>query len=160
MSAKKACLSGLAVALLGLGVARAGGNDPPDAGCPICPGPAAFAPSPGTTPGRLSEPSANEDANGNGDAGRGHGAAPGGGGPPPGPLGWSSWLRYPRSPGCCGPVGGDGPIGSEVYLRTGASFALGDGVLADAADVGWAIRGGGRSLFFNPARDAAWTADL
>jgi hypothetical protein len=34
------------------------------------------------------------------------------------------------------------------------------GFLHKALETGWDIQGGGRSMFFNPAVDAAWTADL
>jgi hypothetical protein len=62
--------------------------------------------------------------------------------------------------GCQGPVGGNGPIGWETYLRSGVSLPFGGGVLARALNPGWVIQGGARSLFFNAAQDAAWTADF
>ena len=62
--------------------------------------------------------------------------------------------------GCQGPVGGNGPIGWETYLRSGVSLPFGGGPLARALDPGWVIQGGARSLFFNSAQDAAWTADF
>jgi hypothetical protein len=75
-------------------------------------------------------------------------------------TGLSSWIVYPRPPGCCGPSGADGPIGSEIYFRTGMTFPIGPGLLGNSLNPGWAIEGGGRVLFFNPQVDAAWTVDL
>jgi hypothetical protein len=94
------------------------------------------------------------------------GAAAGPAGAPPGtaeapaplaPAGLSRWITYDRPCGCCGPVGGDGPITTEVFLRSGASVIAGGGVLSRTLQTGWVIDGGARSLFFNPARTAAWT---
>jgi hypothetical protein len=74
-------------------------------------------------------------------------------------FGLSQWITYSR-PDCCGPIGGNGPICEELYIRSGVSIPAGDGVLHKLLDTGWNISGGGRSLFFNPACDAAWTVDL
>ena len=76
---------------------------------------------------------------------------------PPGVL--SSWITYVR-PGCCGPVGGSGPIGTELYLRTGPSIPVEGGFLKHTLSVGWEEQGGGRALFFNQEQDAAWIVDL
>jgi hypothetical protein len=72
----------------------------------------------------------------------------------------TSWLVYPRAPGCCGPVGGCGPIGSELFLRSGWTFGVGGGPLGSMMKPGWDIEGGGRVLLFNPAIDKAWTVSL
>ena len=74
-------------------------------------------------------------------------------------FGLSQWITYAR-PDCCGPIGGNGPICEELYIRSGVSIPAGDGILQKLLDTGWNISGGGRSLFFNPACDAAWTVDL
>ena len=74
-------------------------------------------------------------------------------------FGLSSWITYSR-PDCCGPIGGSGPINEELYIRTGPSIPAGDGILHQLLDTGWDVSAGGRSLFFNPACDAAWTVDL
>ncbi|HEX3152022.1 MAG TPA: hypothetical protein VHR66_28370 [Gemmataceae bacterium] len=60
---------------------------------------------------------------------------------------------------CCGPVGAHGPIGQDVYLRVGPTFALGHGLLAKGLDIGVMGQFGARSLFFNPAGDSAWVLD-
>jgi hypothetical protein len=78
----------------------------------------------------------------------------------PSRVGLSDWITYPRSPGCCGPTGLKGPIGSEVYFYTGMDFPIGPGDLGKSMNPGWVIGGGGRVLFFNPEVDAAWTVDL
>src|SRR5262249_57129561 len=72
----------------------------------------------------------------------------------------SSWIIYPRAPGCCGPIGRDVPIYGEVYVRSGASFPLDNGVFGNALATGWDIQRGVRALFLNPSREAAWTAYL
>ena len=61
---------------------------------------------------------------------------------------------------CCGPIGAHGPIGQEVYVRTGASFPIGNGLLVRGLNVGYATAAGGRAQFFSPAGDTAWTVDL
>jgi hypothetical protein len=49
----------------------------------------------------------------------------------------------------------------ELYVRTGPTLIVSrPGWLADSADNGWLIQGGGRSLFFNVERDRAFTIDL
>ena len=63
-------------------------------------------------------------------------------------------------PGCCGPVGGFGRIGEEVYTQTGVSIPFGRGDFVHRLEVGWMVGAGGRSLFFNPEHDAAWVAEL
>lgn len=70
------------------------------------------------------------------------------------------WLVYPRWPGCCCRVGGCGPLGYEIYLRTGFAFPVGGGVFNQTLNTGWSIQGGARTLFFNPAQTSAWTLDL
>jgi hypothetical protein len=146
MSMKSVCLGGLVVTLLGLGVVRGQG-----------PGPSQGAPYySGSMSGSM-------------------GSSMGGGGStlppvlttpadtPPATTGvahLSSWITYPRAPGCCGPLGANGPIGSDVYLRTGISIPTGSGPLGNSLETGWEIQGGGRLLLFNPAVDAAWIVDL
>jgi hypothetical protein len=56
-------------------------------------------------------------------------------------------------------VGKNGPIGMELYFRSGVAFPTGGGI-GNLLDVGWSIGGGGRTLFFNPEETRAWTVDL
>jgi hypothetical protein len=80
--------------------------------------------------------------------------------PPMGEIRHSAWINYPRSPGCCGPIGGHGPIGSEIYLRSGVALPFGTGLFNEDLSPGWLIEGGGRVLFFNPEVTRAWTVDF
>jgi hypothetical protein len=73
--------------------------------------------------------------------------------------GLSSWINYTR-PGCCGPLGSNGPINTELYAITGPSLPIGGGILGSVLDTGWLVKAGGRSLFFNSELTAAWTADI
>jgi hypothetical protein len=72
---------------------------------------------------------------------------------PPGGL--SSYITYSR-PDCCGPIGCDGPIMTELFARTGPSLPVGGEFLSHLLDTGWMFEGGGRSLFYNPDTTAAW----
>jgi hypothetical protein len=74
--------------------------------------------------------------------------------------GVSSWLAYPRPIGCCDLTGRNGPIGSEVYVRTGTSVPIGGGLFGSVMKPGWDVEGGVRALLFNPEQTRAWTADL
>jgi hypothetical protein len=132
MSVKRFYLAGLAAALLGLGQVRA-----------QAPSMESAAPNPLPNAPTLPAPA--------GDA-----AAPVEGA---GPL-LSSWILYPRSPGCCGPVGAHGPIYSEVYVRNGVAVPIGGGFLNRVLDAGWDVEGGIRSLFFNADRTGAWVLDI
>lgn len=76
---------------------------------------------------------------------------------PPGSYA-SPWFT--DGPGCCGPTGRNGLVAYELHTYTGPSLVFGSGAFTDALLGGWMIGGGGRSLFFNPAGDAAWTVDL
>ena len=88
-------------------------------------------------------------------------AAPAMDGPlPGGGLRTSNWMAYPRCAGCCGPVGANGPLGYEIYVRNGISFPVGGNPFGTKLDAGWDVEVGARTLFFNPERDAAWTVDL
>jgi len=69
------------------------------------------------------------------------------------------WLGG-SSHGCCDNEGRHGPIETELYLHTGASLPVAGGFLNNRVQVGWLTQGGGRSLFFNAERDAAWVLDL
>jgi hypothetical protein len=71
----------------------------------------------------------------------------------------SSWILNPR-PDCCGPVGGNGPVLTELYVRTGPALIVGGGAFNHLLNNGWKVQGGGRSLFYDPEQSAAWTVDL
>jgi hypothetical protein len=72
----------------------------------------------------------------------------------------SSWVLYDRPCGCCGPVGGHGPIQTDLYFRGGGSMPVGAGALSSVLDAGWMIQGGARVILFDAEMDAAWTVDL
>jgi hypothetical protein len=141
MSAKTAFPSALVLTALGLCAAR-GQTPPAMTGYPQTPPPAAVngsaqsaAPAPGAPDGLPPTPN----------------------GPLTGPGRLSDYIIYNRPHGCCGPVGGDGPIGTEIFFRTGPSIVAGGGVFADTLQTGWGFDVGARSLFFDPGADAAWT---
>src|SRR5579884_1489917 len=143
MSVKSVFLGSLVVTLLSLGGVHGQGTMSPYGGQGAMPPATSMAPpSPAPPPGP-----------GVTNAGPRDPAAPSS-------LGLSSWITYPRPPGCCGPVGGNGPIGSELYFRSGMTFPFGPGLLGNSLNPGWAFEAGGRVLFFNPQVDAAWTVDL
>jgi hypothetical protein len=73
--------------------------------------------------------------------------------------GLSSWITYTR-PECCGPIGGDGPIFMELYVRSGTTLPIEGDTFGHVLSPGWVIQGGGRSLFFDPDGQTAWTVDL
>lgn len=77
--------------------------------------------------------------------------------PAPGEL--SSWIRYGR-PDCCDPVGGDGPIATELLVRFGPSLPVAGGAVNNTIELGWMVHGAGRSLFYDASRTAAWTVEL
>ena len=72
----------------------------------------------------------------------------------------SPWVGGRRAGDCCGPVGANGPIGYELYVRTGPNLIVGGEDLGLSLTTGWTTAGGGRALFFNPAGDRAWVLDL
>jgi hypothetical protein len=69
------------------------------------------------------------------------------------------WITYTK-PDCCGPIGRNGPIETEVFTRSGLSLPLSGGVFPHVLETGWTIEAGGNSLFFNTAGDAAWDLGL
>jgi hypothetical protein len=145
MSAKIVFPSALVLTALSLCAARA--QTPPamtgyPQGAPAAsPGGSSYGPSP--APGSLPNGSPSDGA---------LPAAPG----PLGPAGLSDYITYKRPHGCCGPVGGDGPIMTEIFLRSGVSIITNSDGLAGTLRHGWVIDGGARSLFFNPEMTAAW----
>jgi len=71
----------------------------------------------------------------------------------------SPWTG-PGGTGCCGPVGGNGPILSEYFFRTGVNFLISGNILKQTLQTGTVQSFGGRSLFFNPEGSKAWTAEI
>jgi len=57
-------------------------------------------------------------------------------------------------------MGCNGPIGYELFLRTGVSLPASGPIFGHTLETGWDIEGGVRSLFFNPAMDRDWSIDL
>src|SRR5262249_5078980 len=78
----------------------------------------------------------------------------------PSPQGLNDYLMYLRPAACCGPIGRDGPINTEVFFRPGMSFPIGGSILGRALDPGFMMQGGGRVLFFTPSQRSAWTVEL
>ncbi len=61
---------------------------------------------------------------------------------------------------CCGPMGAHGPIATEIYGRSGASFIISQTRFSDSLKTGYEVMGGGRSLFFNSSGSRAHVVDL
>jgi hypothetical protein len=142
MGGKSALLSGLVLTLLGFGAAWGQAPNPPEGDGKAPPSPTKPEVAPAPTQ-EMPAPEANAQA------------------PLPyGNLKWSNKLFYPGCPDCFGPVGANGPIGIEAYVRSGVAFPTGGGVLGTVLDPGWQIEVGARSLFFNTTASAAWTIDF
>jgi hypothetical protein len=134
MNLKRICLSGLVVALVGVAGAR---GEPPTGRNGL---------------GAMDRPAMSDSAS------PPPAAAPA---PLPGAQPQSSdWIVGCRGPLCCGPIGADGPIGQEFFVRSGVVFPIGGGALNSALDPGWAIETGTRTLFFGREVDDAWTVEL
>jgi hypothetical protein len=70
-----------------------------------------------------------------------------------------SWLYEGTGTRACGPVGANGPIGTELYFRTGPSWIVGGTGLAGALRIGYDVVGGGRTLFYTADGTRAWIFD-
>jgi hypothetical protein len=70
-----------------------------------------------------------------------------------------AWITYTKAE-CCGPIGRNGPIQTELFIQSGGSIPIGGGVFPHVLETGWTIQGGGRSLFFNTDGDADWAISL
>ncbi len=155
MSWKRICLGGLAAAFLGLGTARA--QDP------LSPSVGGTMPGVDTKPteaGSIISDSPRLPSNVPFYSGPQSLQTPGADNAPPQTptrATLSSWMLYPRSPGCCGPTGSFGPITAELFLDVGPSFNVSGGIYGHELGTGWDIDGGTRALFFNPQCDQAWT---
>src|SRR5580765_7424095 len=71
----------------------------------------------------------------------------------------SSWITGEKYDCAC-PVGGNGPIQSELFFRVGPSIVAGNGTVADVLQTGLYIGAGARSLFFDPSLTHAWTVEI
>jgi hypothetical protein len=140
MSAKAIVTRAVILAWLGGGVARVAAQAPP-AGPEQLPAPA--APDSGPLPSIMPSPSQIPAI----QAGLPPGSVP------------DPWITYDR-PGCCGPIGADGPISSEIYARTGPSIPTGSSIIRQGINTGWLSEFGGRALLFNRDTNAAWTGDF
>jgi hypothetical protein len=138
MNVKSACLVALVLILAGAGAARAqllyGGPSGDQGGM-----------------GPSSPPPVGSGAR---EAGSMDGAVP-----PPVPR-LSDYILGPRPADCCGPLGWNGPVAMDVYLRWGLNLPTDAGYFGRTLSTGWEVEGGFRSLFFSPAGDAAWVIDL
>src|SRR5262249_12528004 len=47
------------------------------------------------------------------------------------------WILYRKCEACCGPLGGDGPLRSELYIQSGWSFPVGGGTFGETLTTGW-----------------------
>jgi hypothetical protein len=173
MSVKQIGLSSLVALLVGLGTAQAQGPNGIPNGADVLP----LFPSSGSD----ASSSYNPQGGGQGSGGPLSSAfvpAPAGttpdgiaideGSPPKPPVApiplaapFSPYLNYLRAPCCCGGVGTHGgPIGTEMFVRSGVAFPIGNGIFNQYLHAGWDIEGGGRLLLFNPPSTAAWTGIL
>src|SRR5207245_11528611 len=73
--------------------------------------------------------------------------------------GLSRWMTY-QHPECCGNVGCNGPIGTELYVLTGVEIPAEGKIFGHVLETGWVVQGGGRTLLLNPAMDRDWSIDL
>lgn len=63
-------------------------------------------------------------------------------------------------PNCCGPIGAHGPVGTDIYFRTGPSFIVSQTTFGKSLRTGYEFMGGGRTLLFNQSGSRACTFDL
>jgi hypothetical protein len=84
---------------------------------------------------------------------------PGPGAPPVLPGGGPVAPYLGTCTDCCGPIGANGPISEEVYVRGGINSPTGNDLLVHNIQQGWSGQIGVRALFFDPPGDAAWALD-
>ena len=78
-------------------------------------------------------------------------------GRPPSPL--DKWMTF-CCPDCCGPVGGNGPIKYDLFIRSGPRIPVAGGAIFGTTSTGWEVEGGGRSLFVDCDPVRAWSVSL
>lgn len=69
------------------------------------------------------------------------------------------WITY-CCPDCCGPIGHDGPIKYELFVRSGAVLPVAGGATYGTVVGGWTVEGGVRSLFVEPDPAFAWALEV
>jgi hypothetical protein len=74
---------------------------------------------------------------------------------PPNPPMLSNWIRYVK-PDCCGPIGCNGPIMTELFIRSGVSLPVEGKNFGHVLEPGWDIEAGGRAVFFDRDMSGAW----
>jgi len=72
----------------------------------------------------------------------------------------SPWCGANRAGSCCGPIGGNGPVGYELITYTGPNLPTAGGILSRRLKTGWTVGGTASTLFFDLAGDAAWNLGL
>jgi hypothetical protein len=70
------------------------------------------------------------------------------------------WILYRKCEACCGPLGGEGPLRTELYIQSGWSFPVGGGTFGETLTTGWVIQGGARLMLFDVDMDGACYVDL
>ncbi|HEY2784700.1 MAG TPA: hypothetical protein VGJ05_06955 [Fimbriiglobus sp.] len=70
------------------------------------------------------------------------------------------WSGPNHAGGCCGPIGGNGPITYELVDYTGPNLPTAGGILSRRLQTGWTVGGSANSLFFDCSGDAAWVLGL
>ena len=71
--------------------------------------------------------------------------------PQPAPAALSSYILGTR-PDCCGPMGGNGPIKSEIYIESGLALPVAGNIMARSLEPGWDIQGGAAPCFSTSIR--------
>ncbi len=79
---------------------------------------------------------------------------------PPAPPVPDDWILYRKCETCCGPMGGNGPLRSELFLNNGVSFPIGGDYFGRNLLEGWDITGGGRLMLFDNSMTSAWLLEL
>lgn len=62
--------------------------------------------------------------------------------------------------GCCGPLGGSGEVGYELYTHVGPTLAVGGSRFTNLLQTGWMVGIGGRTLLFDTTGQSAWVFDV
>jgi hypothetical protein len=73
----------------------------------------------------------------------------------------SNWVTYRdhTPPVQEGPLACSSPLGWEIFVRSGASVPIGQGIFPNALNAGWAVEGGARGLLYNDTMSGAWVLE-